>query len=127
MVWEVTMLGFFQLQEMVPAIGYGGSAGFFMKIHEDPRDGSGQGIGNRNAQERFQRSSETVSRYFDMMLDILYEMAKVMIKPLDLKFRSTPQEILSDYRYMHHFKILIWILINLVFQILVMNCPELDG
>ncbi|KAK3212831.1 hypothetical protein Dsin_017537 [Dipteronia sinensis] len=34
----------------------------------------GQGIGNRNAQERFQRSGETVSRYFDVMLDILYEM-----------------------------------------------------
>ncbi|KAK3228977.1 hypothetical protein Dsin_000858 [Dipteronia sinensis] len=64
----------------------------------------GQGIGNRNAQDRFQRSSETVSRYFDVMLDILYEMAKVMIKPLDPEFRSTLQEILSDSRYMSHFK-----------------------
>ena len=43
----------------------------------------GHGIGNRNAQERFQRSGEMVSRYFDVMLNILYEMAKVMIKPLD--------------------------------------------
>ncbi|KAK3226910.1 hypothetical protein Dsin_006772 [Dipteronia sinensis] len=58
----------------------------------------GQGIGNKNAQERFQRSGETVSRYFDMMLDILYETAKVMIKLLDPEFRSTPQEILSDSR-----------------------------
>ncbi|TXG47151.1 hypothetical protein EZV62_026445 [Acer yangbiense] len=64
----------------------------------------GQGIGNRNAQERFQRSGETVSRYFDVMLDILYEMAKVMIKPLDLEFRSTPPEILSDSRYIPHFQ-----------------------
>ncbi|KAK2644817.1 hypothetical protein Ddye_020012 [Dipteronia dyeriana] len=39
----------------------------------------GQGIRNRNAQERFQRSGETVSR-------------------------STPQEILSDSRYMPYFK-----------------------
>ncbi|TXG61022.1 hypothetical protein EZV62_012385 [Acer yangbiense] len=61
--------------------------------------------GNRNAQERFQRSGETVSRYFDVMLDILYEMAKMMIKPLDPEFRSTPPEILSDSRYMPHFKI----------------------
>ncbi|TXG57137.1 hypothetical protein EZV62_018450 [Acer yangbiense] len=45
-----------------------------------------------------------VSRYFDVMLDILYEMAKVMIKPLDPDFRSTPQEILSDSRYLPHFK-----------------------
>ena len=67
----------------------------------------GHGIGNRNAQERFQRSSETVSRYFDVMLDILYEMAKVMIKSLDLEFRSTPQEILNNSRYMPHFKVCI--------------------
>ncbi|KAK2652888.1 hypothetical protein Ddye_012744, partial [Dipteronia dyeriana] len=31
-------------------------------------------------------------------------MAKVIIKPLDPEFRSTPQEILSDSRYMPHFK-----------------------
>ncbi|KAK2644287.1 hypothetical protein Ddye_019482 [Dipteronia dyeriana] len=67
----------------------------------------GQGIGNRNAQERFQRSGETVNRYFDVMLDILYEMAKVIIKPLDPEFRSTPQEILSNSRYMPHFKVCI--------------------
>ncbi|KAK2655454.1 hypothetical protein Ddye_008506, partial [Dipteronia dyeriana] len=63
-----------------------------------------QGIRNRNAQERFQLFDETVSRYFDVMLDILYEMSKVMIKSLDPEFRSTPLEILSDSRYMSHFK-----------------------
>ncbi|KAK2641731.1 hypothetical protein Ddye_023494 [Dipteronia dyeriana] len=31
-------------------------------------------------------------------------MAKVIIKPLDPEFRSTPQEILSNSRYMPHFK-----------------------
>ncbi|KAK3211443.1 hypothetical protein Dsin_016149 [Dipteronia sinensis] len=31
-------------------------------------------------------------------------MAKVRIKPLDPEFMSTPQEILSDSRYMPHFK-----------------------
>ncbi|KAK2646398.1 hypothetical protein Ddye_021593 [Dipteronia dyeriana] len=61
-------------------------------------------VGNRNTQERFQCYGEMVSRYFDMMLNILYEMVKVMIKPLDPEFRSTPQEILSDSRYMPHFK-----------------------
>ncbi|KAK3230883.1 hypothetical protein Dsin_002764 [Dipteronia sinensis] len=44
---------------------------------------SGQGIGNRNAQERFQRFGGTVSRYFDMMLDILYEMTKNCIRAID--------------------------------------------
>ena len=67
----------------------------------------GQGIRNRNALECFQHSSETMSRYFDVMLDILYEMAKVMIKPLDPEFRSTPPEILRDSRYMPHFKVCI--------------------
>ncbi|KAK2656389.1 hypothetical protein Ddye_009441, partial [Dipteronia dyeriana] len=66
-----------------------------------------QGIENRNAQERLQHFDETVSRYFDAMLDILYEMAKVMIKPLDPEFRSTPPEILSDSKYMSHFKMIL--------------------
>ncbi|KAK3218232.1 hypothetical protein Dsin_012202 [Dipteronia sinensis] len=34
-------------------------------------------------------------------------MAKVMIKPLDPEFRNTLYEILSDSRYMPHFKDLI--------------------
>ncbi|KAK3198189.1 hypothetical protein Dsin_021604 [Dipteronia sinensis] len=67
----------------------------------------GQGIGDRNAQECFQRFGETVSRYFDVMLDILYEMVKVIIKPLDPEFRSTLPEILSDSRYIPHFKVCI--------------------
>ncbi|KAK2656494.1 hypothetical protein Ddye_009546 [Dipteronia dyeriana] len=71
---------------------------------ENKEASQGQGIGNRNAEERFQRFSETVSRYFDVMLDILYEMAKVMIKSLDPEFMSTPQEILNDSRYMPHIK-----------------------
>ena len=60
---------------------------------------------NRNTQERFQRSNETVSRYFSQMLDILYNMARVLIKPLDPEFRSTPKEIERDTRYMPHFKV----------------------
>ncbi|KAI9182558.1 hypothetical protein LWI28_026608 [Acer negundo] len=40
----------------------------------------GHGIGNRNAQERFQCSDETVNRYFDVMLDISYEMAKAKLE-----------------------------------------------
>ncbi|KAK2648947.1 hypothetical protein Ddye_016436 [Dipteronia dyeriana] len=41
------------------------------------------GIGNKNAQERFQRSGEMMSRYFDVMLDILYQMAKDCIGAID--------------------------------------------
>ncbi|XP_040367394.1 protein ALP1-like [Rosa chinensis] len=64
----------------------------------------GQGQSNRSTQERFQRSGETVSRYFDIMLEIFYNMAKVLINPRDPEFRSIPQEILTDSRYMPHFK-----------------------
>jgi hypothetical protein len=73
----------------------------------------GQGAGNRNAQERFQRSGETISRYFGEMLDILYSMAMVLIKPLDPEFKSTPQEILNDSRYMPHFKVYIISILSL--------------
>ncbi|KAK2655394.1 hypothetical protein Ddye_008446 [Dipteronia dyeriana] len=53
-------------------------------VDRENEEGShGQGIGNRNAQERFQRLGETVSRYFDVMLDILYEMAKDCIGVID--------------------------------------------
>lgn len=65
----------------------------------------GHGEKNRDAQERFQRSGETISRYFGEMLDIFYSMAMVLIKPLDPEFKSTPQEILRDSRYMPHFKV----------------------
>ena len=41
----------------------------------------------------------------DTMLDILYDMAKVLTKPSDQEFRNTPKEIERDSRYMPHFKV----------------------
>lgn len=67
----------------------------------------GHGIGNRLSQERFQHSSETVSRYFGLMLDIVCRMTIDVIKPIDPKFSDIPQEILSDSKYMPHFKVMI--------------------
>lgn len=65
----------------------------------------GHGVGNRNVQECFQRSGKTVSRYFGEMLDIVYNMAVKLIKSQDPEFRNVPKKILSDSRYMSHFKV----------------------
>lgn len=66
----------------------------------------GGGEANRSVQERFQHSGETVSRYFNKMLNVICDvMAKDFIKPLDPEFKSTPPEILGDSRYMPHFKV----------------------
>ena len=65
----------------------------------------GHGVKNRLAQERFQHSGETVSRYFGGMLDIVCKMAIDIIKPMDSEFRDIPQEIRIDTRYMPYFKV----------------------
>jgi len=65
----------------------------------------GQGAGNRLAQERFQRSGETVSRYFNYVLEIVCRMSIDIIQPPDLEFNDIPIEILTDRRYMPHFKV----------------------
>ncbi|XP_070667296.1 uncharacterized protein [Malus domestica] len=64
----------------------------------------GYGVKNRLAQERFQHSGETISRYFGAMLDIVCKMAIDIIKPMDSEFRGIPQEIRRDTRYMPYFK-----------------------
>ena len=65
----------------------------------------GHGMGNRLAQERFQHSGETISRYFGITLDIICLMAKDIIKPSDPEFKDIPEKILRDSRYMPHFKV----------------------
>ena len=65
----------------------------------------GQGVGNRSTQERFQHSGETISRYFEYVLDIVCRMSMDVIKPDDPEFNGVPQEILVDSRYMPHFKV----------------------
>ena len=76
----------------------------------------GHSVGNRNVQEHFQRSGETVSRYFGEMLDIVYSMAVKLIKPQDPEFRNIPKEIFSDSRYMPHFKVCLLSFFNALFN-----------
>ncbi|CAL8168076.1 unnamed protein product [Prunus armeniaca] len=64
----------------------------------------GHGSANRQAQDRFQHSGETVSRYFGILLDVVCRLAVDVIKPLENAFNNTPKEILQDSRYMPHFK-----------------------
>ncbi|KAL6288700.1 hypothetical protein ACE6H2_006210 [Prunus campanulata] len=64
----------------------------------------GHGSANRQAQDRFQHSGETVSRYFSILFDVVCRLAVDVIKPLENAFNNTPKEILQDSRYMPHFK-----------------------
>ncbi|KAH9686249.1 DDE Tnp4 domain-containing protein [Citrus sinensis] len=76
-------------------------------IHKQPCMNSsetGHGVGNRLAQERFQHSGETVSRYFGEALDAICRLSIDLIKPFDPEFKDIPEEILRDSRYMPHFK-----------------------
>ncbi|XP_020592436.1 uncharacterized protein LOC110032969 [Phalaenopsis equestris] len=56
------------------------------------------------AMERFQHSSETISRYFSVGLSALVSLAKQVIKPIDPTFSRTPTDIRQDRRYMSFFK-----------------------
>ena len=60
---------------------------------------------NRQVQERFQHSSETVSRCLKEMLKSLCLFAVEVIKPIDPEFTSTPREIAMNPRFMPHFKV----------------------
>ncbi|KAI0497272.1 hypothetical protein KFK09_020495 [Dendrobium nobile] len=54
--------------------------------------------------ERFQHSTETVSRYFSIGLEALVKLSCSVIKPIDLEFCDIPRNILYDNRYMSYFK-----------------------
>ncbi|KAH9672626.1 DDE Tnp4 domain-containing protein [Citrus sinensis] len=64
----------------------------------------GKSVGNRSIMERFQHSGDTMSRYFDNVLDSLCRMFVDLIKLLDPDFIITPKEISEDSRYIHYFK-----------------------
>ncbi|KAK5845288.1 hypothetical protein PVK06_001458 [Gossypium arboreum] len=59
---------------------------------------------NSNAEERFQRSEETVSRIFTDMLHIFARMGIDTIKPTEGEFEEVPNHIRHDTRYRPHFK-----------------------
>ncbi|KAH9800668.1 DDE Tnp4 domain-containing protein [Citrus sinensis] len=59
----------------------------------------GQSVGNQSTMEWFQHSSETVSRYFDKVLDSVCCMSVDLIKSLDPDFITTPKEIYEDLKW----------------------------
>ncbi|KAF2312025.1 hypothetical protein GH714_027783 [Hevea brasiliensis] len=62
------------------------------------------GASNRQVQEKFQHSVETVSRNFHEVLKAMLCLSIDMIKPIDPMFSNIPPEVLNDDRYMPHFK-----------------------
>jgi hypothetical protein len=64
------------------------------------------GASNREVQERFQHSGETISRYFNEVLRSVCSLATDLIQPADCGFINTPREIVNNPRYMPHFKVM---------------------
>ncbi|CAN6560322.1 unnamed protein product [Malus baccata var. baccata] len=64
----------------------------------------GHGHTNRMVQERFQRSGETVSRWFGILLDVVSRMATDIICPHDRQFKRVSNKIKDDNRYWPYFK-----------------------
>ena len=67
------------------------------------------GASNREVQERFQHSGETISRYFNEVLRSVCSLATDLIQPADSGFVNTPREIVNNPRYMPHFKVMSYI------------------
>jgi hypothetical protein len=62
---------------------------------------------NKEVQEIFQHSGETVSMYFTKVLKSICSLVIDFIKPEHLDFLNTPREIANNLRYMPHFKVMI--------------------
>ncbi|CAH9097124.1 unnamed protein product, partial [Cuscuta europaea] len=63
-----------------------------------------KGASNRDTQERFQHSGETVSRIFKEVLSAMDGFSRDLIVPKDPEFKDVPIQIGNDERYMPHFK-----------------------
>ncbi|CAO2838181.1 unnamed protein product [Amaranthus hypochondriacus] len=63
-----------------------------------------KGASNRDVQERFQHSGETVSRVFKEVLNAMDGLSRDIIKPRDPEFNEVPTQIRNDAKYMPHFK-----------------------
>jgi hypothetical protein len=64
------------------------------------------GASNREVQERFQHSGETIGRCFNEVLRSVYSLATDLIQPVDPGFVNSPREIVNNPRYMLHFKVM---------------------
>ncbi|KAG5226779.1 protein ALP [Salix suchowensis] len=63
------------------------------------------GASNREVQERFQHSGETISRCIKEVLEVVCLFTGDVIKPTDSQFfTNTLREIAMNQRYMLHFK-----------------------
>ncbi|KAK8935967.1 hypothetical protein KSP39_PZI013674 [Platanthera zijinensis] len=58
----------------------------------------------RECLERFQHSTETISRYFSKGLDALIKLLQDVIAPVDDRFTHILKKILNGDRYMPYFK-----------------------
>jgi hypothetical protein len=63
------------------------------------------GVTNRQIQERFQYSDETVSQYFNEVLKTIFLLVVDLIKPEDSEFLNTLREIMMNPRFMPYFKV----------------------
>ena len=57
------------------------------------------GLSNRMIQKRFQHSGESVSRWFEIVLDVVCLIAMDITKPSDPQFKEVPNKIRNDDRY----------------------------
>ncbi|KAL0920537.1 hypothetical protein M5K25_009679 [Dendrobium thyrsiflorum] len=64
----------------------------------------GQNESARATAERFQHSTETISRYFSIGLEALARLSVDIISPIDRQFRNIPIQIRRDMRYMPYFR-----------------------
>lgn len=72
------------------------------------------GASNRQAQERFQHSGETISRIFKEVLHVMVGLSRDMLRPRDPEFKKVPPQIANDTRYMPHFKVNIYRVLSLI-------------
>ncbi|XP_031101835.1 uncharacterized protein LOC116005736 [Ipomoea triloba] len=59
---------------------------------------------NRDTQERFQHSGETVSKIFKEVLNAMDGLSRDILVPKDPEFKDVPSHFANDPRYMPHFK-----------------------
>ncbi|MFQ6620247.1 hypothetical protein Gotur_000382 [Gossypium turneri] len=62
------------------------------------------GASNRDVQEKFQHSSETLSRFFKEVLDVMDGLSRDIIRPRDPEFKEIPSQIANDTKYIPYFK-----------------------
>ena len=77
------------------------------------------GASNRHVQERFQYSGETVSRCMKEVHIVVCLFVVDVIKPTDPEFTDTPIQIAMDPRFMPHFKVIMYVHIIYIWNVIV--------